>query len=135
MSTHVPSPAPRTSRRSSELYTLRCVLVPPTLSADGIFTPQWYNVVDHVNSDMTFRVALAKALAASTVYAPFANGMFLAGARVLRHGIKVCSRRARACASLEKALAEESCTGVGNAVCPHCNADERCAFLLLLLLL
>lgn len=60
--------------------------VPPP---DGIFTPQWYNVVDHVNDDMTLPAALVKALAASAVYGPFANGMFLAGARLLRYGLMV----------------------------------------------
>ncbi|CAM9752890.1 unnamed protein product [Sphacelaria rigidula] len=55
---------------------------------DGFFTPRWYNLVDNVNEERTLPVAFVKALAASTVYSPFANGLFLAGARTLRYGPK-----------------------------------------------
>lgn len=57
--------------------------------ADGIFTPQWYNLVDYVNDEMTLAIAFVKAIAASVFYGPFANGLFLAGARALRYGLKV----------------------------------------------
>eukprot|EP00752_Nemacystus_decipiens_P004367 g3991.t1 len=56
---------------------------------DGIFTPQWYNLVDYVNDEMTLAIAFVKAIAASVFYGPFANGLFLAGARILRYGLKV----------------------------------------------
>lgn len=56
---------------------------------DGIFTPQWYNLVDYVNDEMTLAIAFVKAIAASVFYGPFANGLFLAGARTLRYGLKV----------------------------------------------
>lgn len=60
-----------------------------TCCADGIFTPHWYNLVDYVNDEMTLAVAFVKAIAASVFYGPFANGLFLAGARTLRYGLKV----------------------------------------------
>lgn len=46
--------------------------------------------MDYVNEERTLPVAFGKAVAASVVYGPFANGLFLAGARALRHGLKVC---------------------------------------------
>lgn len=58
-------------------------------ATDGIFTPQWYNLVDYVNDEMTLAMAFVKAIAASVFYGPFANGLFLAGARTLRYGFKV----------------------------------------------
>lgn len=58
-------------------------------NADGIFTPQWYNLVDIVSKERTLIIAFSKAIAASILYAPFANGLFLAGARALRYGLKV----------------------------------------------
>lgn len=45
-----------------------------------------------MNDEMTLPVAFVKALAASVFYGPFANGMFLAGARLLRYGPKVTAR-------------------------------------------
>lgn len=57
--------------------------------ADGIFTPHWYNLVDYINDEMTLGLAFVKAVASSVFYSPFANGLFLAGARVLRYGFKV----------------------------------------------
>lgn len=56
---------------------------------DGLFTPRWYNLVDRINDEMTLRVAFIKALAASVLYGPFANGLFLAGACALRYGMEV----------------------------------------------
>lgn len=70
-----------------------CRLPPPPRRADGVFTPHWYNLVDFVNEERTLPVAFVKALAASVFYAPFANGLFLAGARTLRYGLKVSSMR------------------------------------------
>lgn len=64
-------------------------------SQDGIFTPQWYNLVDYVNDEMTLAIAFVKAIAASVFYGPFANGLFLAGARALRYGLKVRGRPPR----------------------------------------
>ncbi|CAM9166083.1 unnamed protein product [Ectocarpus fasciculatus] len=55
---------------------------------DGIFTPHWYNLVDYINDEMTLGLAFVKAVASSVFYSPFANGLFLAGARVLRYGFK-----------------------------------------------
>ncbi|CAN0345367.1 unnamed protein product [Ectocarpus sp. 12 AP-2014] len=55
---------------------------------DGIFTPHWYNLVDYINDEMTLGLAFVKAVASSVFYGPFANGLFLAGARVLRYGLK-----------------------------------------------
>ncbi|CAM9703994.1 unnamed protein product [Ectocarpus sp. 12 AP-2014] len=55
---------------------------------DGIFTPHWYNLVDYINDEMTLGLAFVKAIASSVFYSPFANGLFLAGARVLRYGFK-----------------------------------------------
>lgn len=45
--------------------------------------------MDYVNDEMTLAIAFAKAIAASVFYGPFANGLFLAGARTLRYGLKV----------------------------------------------
>ena len=88
--TPTPSPLPP-PLSSSPLLRTRSSFHPrahPT-PTDGIFTPQWYNMVDHVNDTMTLPAAFVKALAASAFYGPFANGMFLAGARMLRYGPKV----------------------------------------------
>lgn len=81
----VPRPALRVNKA--------CRLPPPPRRADGVFTPHWYNLVDFVNEERTLPVAFVKALAASVFYAPFANGLFLAGARTLRYGLKVSSIR------------------------------------------
>ncbi|CAM9277098.1 unnamed protein product [Scytosiphon promiscuus] len=55
---------------------------------DGVFTPHWYNLVDYINDEMTLAVSVVKAVAASVLYSPFANGLFLAGAWVLSYGMK-----------------------------------------------
>ncbi|CAM9320942.1 unnamed protein product [Choristocarpus tenellus] len=53
---------------------------------DGIFTPQWYNILERVSEKRTLGVVLGKAFAASAIYGPFANGLFLAGVPLLRRG-------------------------------------------------
>ena len=65
------------------------LLYPTAAAKDGLFTPQWYNLVEYVNDEMTLAMAFVKAIAASVLYGPFANGLFLAGARTLRYGLKV----------------------------------------------
>lgn len=60
-----------------------------TTQPDGLLTPRWYNLVEHVSEERTLPIAFVKAIAASTVYSPFANGLFLAGARALHHGPNV----------------------------------------------
>lgn len=45
--------------------------------------------MDYINDEMTLGLAFVKAVASSVFYSPFANGLFLAGARVLRYGFKV----------------------------------------------
>lgn len=60
--------------------------------ADGVFTPHWYNLVEYINDEMTLAMAVVKAMAASALYSPFANGLFLAGAWVLSYGMKVQTR-------------------------------------------
>ncbi|CAM9483677.1 unnamed protein product [Discosporangium mesarthrocarpum] len=59
-----------------------------TMVIDGIFTPQWYNLLEFVSEERTLKVVVTKALAASAIYGPFANGLFLAGVPLLRYGFK-----------------------------------------------
>ncbi len=54
------------------------------MAIDGIFTPQWYKLLERFTTKKTFAVALVKTALGSLVYGPFANGLFLGGVMMLR---------------------------------------------------
>ncbi|KAG5175281.1 hypothetical protein JKP88DRAFT_351617 [Tribonema minus] len=63
-----------------------------TMAIDGVITPRWYAILERTSTSKALPVVVAKTVASSLIYGPFANGVFLAGVPVLRYGRAVLGR-------------------------------------------
>jgi len=71
-------------RRAFEMTVLSTLI-------DGLLTPRYYDLLEVISTKKTLGVVAVKALIGSIVWGPLANGAFLAGIPLMRHGLNVPS--------------------------------------------